>query len=138
MRKLFAALALTVLVACGGDGATGVVPGDIPPEIPGTYSLSTINGVALPFLLQASGPKVEVISDSYTLTTAGSFQQSTSFRVTSGDSASVETFPDGGNYAVQNGTVIFTFGDGTTLSANVSGGILTFDAGGLATVYVKQ
>ena len=133
MRKLFVALALTLLVACSGDGPTGA-GGDIS----GTYNLSTVNGIALPYLLQESGPRVEVFSDSYILGTAGKFIQSTSFRVTSGDTVTFEIFPDSGSYTVQGTAVLFNFADNSTLSATLGTGALSFSSGGLATVYLKQ
>jgi hypothetical protein len=135
MRKLFAVLAVTALVACTGDDLVQVTGGDVT----GTYNLTTINGAALPFLLQESGPKVEVFSDSYVLQSAGKFTQSTSFRVTSGDTVSFETFPDSGVYAVQGSTIQLTFlSDSSIIVGTLAGGQLAFGAGGLTTVYVKQ
>jgi hypothetical protein len=134
MRKLLAALAIAALVACGGNDVVVSIN-----DVAGTYNLATINGSGLPFLLQESGPEVEVFSDSYTLGSTGKFTQSTNFRVTSGDTVSFETFPDSGVYAVQGSTVLFTFlSDSSTISGTFAAGQLVFGSGGLATVYVKQ
>jgi hypothetical protein len=80
MRRLFGILALSLalpLVACGGDSTA-------PEEtIHGTYTLQSINGMPLPWLLgQASADRIDVMSGSIILLENGTFTDLTTFRIT--------------------------------------------------------
>ena len=72
---LLSAMLAVPLVACGGDDSTG--PSE---SYSGTYTLRTINGQNLPFLIiQVGADKIEWTSDKVTLSdngsTGGSFTQ---------------------------------------------------------------
>lgn len=131
--KLCAAVLLAFTAACGGgDG-----PNE-PVSIAGTYTLQSVNGGPLPFVLfDGSGYKLEITSASYVLTDAGTFTNSAAFRETQGGTVltSTETFT--GRYTVSASTVTFTDSDGEVYTGTISGGNLVFNDEGLSAVFVK-
>lgn len=139
MRRL-AALVLLALassaVACNSDNATNPTA----ESLAGTWNLSTLNGNPLPFLLQASNPKVEFLNDQFVVSSNGTFTDTYNFRFT--DAAGVVT-TDGGSDAgtwTLNGTaVVFRYDvDASTSTATVNGNTFTIAAGGFSQVFTKQ
>jgi hypothetical protein len=114
------------LVACGGDDSTG--PSD---SYSGTYTLRTINGQNLPFvIIQVGADRIEWMSDKVTLSdngsTGGSFTQHSTFRLTEAGQATTETAADAGSYARNGTAATFTFNsDGSSASGTISGGKIT-------------
>jgi hypothetical protein len=130
MRKLLALACLAVFVACSDSTS--------PTSIAGTYSLTTVNGVALPFVVQASGPKIELLSDQIILNAGGTFSESENLRYTNGTAVTTQTSTDAGTYTVSGTAITFLFtSDGSTGTATLSGNTLTVAANGLSGVYTK-
>jgi hypothetical protein len=137
MRRLLVttfALATTLLAGCGSDGSTAPTQA----SLAGSWSLSTINGSPLPFVLQASGPKIEIMSDEFTVSADGTFTESTVARVTDGTTVSTITIPDNGTYTLNGTAAVFTFSDGSSGTGTVSGNTFTVASGGYSQVYTKR
>jgi hypothetical protein len=136
MRRILVSVftAATVLLsACGSDSTTAPTP----TSIAGTWNLTTVNGAALPFVLQAS-PKIEILSDQIVILANGSFTQSTQARLTNGTTITTQTIPDAGTYTLNGTAATFTFTDGGSETATVSGNSMTIAETGLSLVYNKQ
>jgi ABC-type Fe3+-hydroxamate transport system substrate-binding protein len=137
MRRLLVmtfAFATVLLAGCGSDGSTAPTQA----SLAGTWSLSTINGSPLPFVLQASGPKIEIMSDEFTVAANGTFTESTVARVTDGTTVSTITIPDNGTYTLNGTAAVFTFSDGSSGTGTVSGNTFTVASGGYSQVYTKR
>jgi len=136
MRRILVSVftAATVLLsACGSDSTTAPTP----TSIAGTWNLTTVNGAALPFVLQAS-PKIEILSDQIVILANGSFTQSTQARLTNGTTITTQTIPDAGTYTLNGTAATFTFTDGGSETATVSGNSMTIAETGLSLMYNKQ
>lgn len=134
MRRLIALLALSAVAACGSDNSTN------PISFAGTWNLTTVNGSPLPVTVQASNPKIEVLSDQITATAAGTFTETFNNRFTS-TTGEVTTQPgtDSGTWTVSGTTVTLHFSsDGTTFTATISGNTFTAAQAGFSAVYAKQ
>ena len=131
--KVCAVALLALTAACGGgDGVSG------PGSVEGTYTLQSVNGGPLPFVIfDEGGYKLEITAASYVLTGAGTFTNSASFRETEG--AAVTTFTEtfAGRYTVSASTITFTDADGEVYVGTISGGNLVFNEDGLSAVFVK-
>lgn len=134
LARMAAAALVAVSAGCGGDGdgITEVA------SVAGTYTLQSVNGAPLPFtFVDEGGYKLEVTGASYTLSNAGTFTNTASYRETEGGvvSTSAETYT--GSYSVSAGTITFTDSDGDTLTGSISGNTLQFSEEGLTAVFVK-
>jgi len=135
MRRILVSVftAATVLLsACGSDSTTAPTP----TSIAGTWNLTTVNGAALPFVLQAS-PKIEILSDQIVILANGTFTQSTQARLTNGTTITTQTIPDGGTYSLNGTAATFVFSDGSSGTATVSGSTLTIADARISLVYLK-
>ena len=98
-RRAFLVLSF-VLAACGSDSSTE------PSAIVGTWTLQTINGSALPFVLEQSATeKSEILSEVVTISAGGTFTESTTLRSTVNGTVTTQSFPDGGTYTVSGSTL---------------------------------
>ena len=133
LGKVCAMAVLAVAAACGGgDGISE------PASVAGTYTLQSVNGGPLPFVVfDESGYKLEITAATYVLTGAGTFTNSATYRETESGTVitSTETFT--GQYTVSASTVTFTDSDGEVYAATISGGNLVFNEDGLSAVFVK-
>lgn len=131
--RLCAVALLAFAAACGGgDGVSE------PVSVAGTYTLQSVNGAPLPFVLfDESGYKLELTAASYVLTGAGTFTNSATFRETEGGAVltSTETFT--GQYTLSASIVTFTDSDGEVYTGTISGGNLVFNDEGLTAIFVK-
>ena len=140
MRRMLVSvftLATVLLSACGSDSSTNPTP----TSIAGTWNLSTVNGAALPYLLQAASgtnPKVEILSDQIVISASGTFTQSTVARITQGTTVSTSTLPDNGTYSLNGTAATFIFSDGSSGTATVLNNTLTIAEAGISLVYIKQ
>jgi lipocalin-like protein len=137
MRRLLALLLLTAIsgTACGGDSGTNPTPA----SLAGTWNLSTINGAPLPFVLQAVGPKIEVLSDQIVAAAGGTFTETGSGRVTDAGVVTIVPITDSGTWTISGATVTFRFdSDGFIGTATLSGNTFTVAVGAVSQVYVKQ
>jgi hypothetical protein len=121
---------LAALVACSDSTS--------PTSIAGTYNLTSINGSGLPFILQASGPKIEILSDQIVANAGGTFSESGNYRVTNGTAVTTQIITDAGTYTVSGTAVTFLFSsDGSTGTGTLSGNTFTIAGNGFSSVYTK-
>lgn len=106
--RLALTLALTGIVAAGCDDSSG--PGD---DIDGNYSLRTINGAVLPFvLLQIDTQfKAEVTSGQLELRNDGTFNETLTFRVTEDGDTRTETDVTSGTWSQFGNQITFSWVD---------------------------
>ena len=120
-------------VGCGGGDSTG--PND---SVAGVYSLRTVNGANLPFvLIQVGADKVEITADVLTLTDAGSFTEITTIRTTTNGQVSTTTEADAGSYTRSGTAITATYNSGGTATGTIGGGTITVAFEGLSLVYRK-
>jgi hypothetical protein len=127
MRKSILAGLAMLLVACGGDKATG------PETVGGNYTLRTVNGASLPAVFyQDNEEKDEFLGGNITLVSDNSWTGNLSIRATSLPSNVVflsGSFPFSGSYSLNNGAI--TLNDaahGLSLTGSVGGGQLSVAA----------
>jgi hypothetical protein len=142
MRRMLAiayAVSTVVLAGCGSDGSTDptqALGGSS--ALVGTWNLTTVNGAALPLLLQESDPKVELMSDQLVVLGNGKFTRSLLARFTDGSDSSTETYPDSGTYKMSGSSAIFTFTDGSGGLGTLTGNQMTVSGTGIPFVYQRQ
>ena len=133
----FGLVVLATLAACGGESATGPNSSTTPV---GAYTMTTLNGKALPASLYADGTyNFEVTAGKLTLTNDGKFLAITTTRQTV--PGNVETFVDtvGGTWVLTGTTVALTdLSDGSTVNSAWANGTLTMSEtdGGVTTTIV--
>ena len=109
MRTLAVALVATVLAACGSDSPSG--PGTATsPE--GNYTISTINGKAVPMAIfsDTGGYKLEVLAGTLGIQSGGKYSVVTSYRQTIAGIVSTYSDSSGGSWLLTGTTVAFTDG----------------------------
>lgn len=126
MRKSLLAALVVILVACGGDKATG------PQSVVGSYTLRTVNGANPPgAVYQDAQQKLEVLDGTINLAAGNTWSGTlgarlTDFTVTPNQVTSYPGLPlNGGTYTL-NGSAV-TLNDpteGLTFTGTVSGGTL--------------
>jgi hypothetical protein len=133
MRRTLFIFALTALAACSGDSST-----DPNASVAGTYTLRTVNGSPLPYIILQSGAnKYEITDDAISLTDGGTWTEIGHDRTTTNGQVTTSSITDAGTYT-RNGTAI-TLNSPTNgpISGSVSGGTLTLTDLGVAAVYAK-
>src|SRR5437764_12682350 len=95
MRNAMGFVLLGLALACGGDKSSG--PGN--ESITGSYSLTTVNGAALPAVVaQVPDDKLEVTTGTLALHSDNSYLLTLSLRETSAGTVTVETLSESGTY----------------------------------------
>jgi len=126
--KLTASIAAIALItACGSDSTTGPSSGASNPV--GSYTMSTVNGKAVPTSLFADGAfSYDIIGGSMKLTSDGKFSTVTNYRQTL--PGSVENFVDstGGTWTQSGSALQFSISDGSTATATFDKSTLTLSA----------
>ena len=126
-------LPLLALLACDGDGSTG--PGA---SIAGAYSLTTVNGAPLPFVVQQAGTyKYEITADTYTLADAGTWTEVRADRTTSNGAVTTSTKTDAGVWSRNGTSITLTSTANGTLAGTVSGNTLSLSSAGNTMVFTK-
>ncbi len=135
-RLAFAALAFP-LAACGGGGDSPTGPTTA--SVVGTWNLQSINGQALPYVLQQTGAdKLEVTRETFTFSST-TFTQTTDYRLTQSGRVTTDSEADAGRYTINGNAVTVTFNsDGSSVTGTVSGNTITAAADGVALVYRRQ
>ena len=112
-----------LLVACGGDKATG------PNPVSGNYALQTVNGNNVPAVyFQDPSVKFEIVSGSFNIVGDNTWNGTFTLRGTDLTTGGVSTVtpPVGGTYALNNGSITLTDGrNGLTFTGTLAGGTLT-------------
>lgn len=115
-----AALAIYVLAACQDSTS----PGNTTPPITGTYTLSTINGLALPAEISHTGG-YQVLARQLTLTfDSGAVTEHGTFETHTNGTVTTETVSDSGSYVQSHDTVTMTMVSGTQRTMVVDGTLL--------------
>ncbi|MEO7501410.1 MAG: hypothetical protein ABIW94_02110 [Gemmatimonadaceae bacterium] len=135
-RTVFCALALMVAtVACNSDGVTNPEA-----DIPGTYSLKTVNGSPLPYTVVDSEGSYIIVSDVMTLDKDKTWKESISYRLDQTTPIVAEPDWDRGTWTLAGGVLTFhstAYSDEPAYTATHSGNTLTVTALGLVQVFQK-
>lgn len=134
MRRLIP-LVLAVAVACGSDSPTQPTT----TSIAGTWSLTSVNAVGLPFVINQSGnDKLELVGDVVTATATGTYTETFSYRETLNGVVTTSSQPDNGTYTI-NGNAI-TLNSSTTgpITGALSGNTFTVVDQGFVFLFTKQ
>ena len=137
MRRLLAitfALAAVTLAGCGSDTSLGPTHA----SISGTWNLTTIDGLSLPYVAQAANPKIEVLSDQLLVDADGTFTESAQLRFTTGSTVTTQAYDASGTYTVSGTKASFGWSDGSIGSATISGTTITVDQDGYSYLYTQQ
>ena len=143
MRRMLAiayAVSTVVLAGCGSDSSTDPTQSSLAGNsaLVGTWNLTSVNGAALPLLLQQSDPKVELLSDQLVVLANGKFTRSLLARFTDGTDSSTQTYPDSGTYSIRGAAAVFTFADGSGGMGTLVGNLMTVSGTGIPFVYQRQ
>jgi hypothetical protein len=126
-RRLAILCALFLASACGSDSGTVVPPVG---SVVGTWKLTSVDGKPLPYVYQASDPKLELIAKQYVITSTGTYTSSYTLRGTELDgTVNTTTSNDAGTFTLSGSTVQFTsttdasvlFGEATTTTITIPG-----------------
>lgn len=121
-RHVLAALAM-LLVACGGDKATG------PEPVTGSYTLRTVNGATLPATYyQDAVEKDQLFAGTIALAADHSWTGSLSVDATTIPGGQVlfhGAIPVSGTYALNASSITITDPHGLSFTGTVSGGTMT-------------
>jgi hypothetical protein len=132
----FAALAATlpVVSSCGDDSPTGPGAG-----VSGAYTLRTVNGSNLPFVvIEIGADKIEVLNETLTLSGNGSFTQAGMFRLTESGVVTTEPYAGAGTWSVTGTSITLVYSGGGDLETGTVGtGSITFTDDFFTRVYRK-
>jgi hypothetical protein len=133
MRRTLAGLFLIAAIACGSDSTT--TEPDV--QMTGTWSLQSVNGAALPYLVQTTPSKVELLSDVFVMATGGFVEQSI-VRTTTGTTVTLDTARDVGTYTVKGSATTFMWSsDGSSAVVSVTGNTFLAKSGSTSFVYSR-
>ena len=141
LQVVMVILAGGLLTACGdggGDGGDATGPGGT--SIFGTYTLETINGSSLPFVVfQVGNDKVEITAGSVQLNSDNTYSVSVTFRLTEAGTVTTETDTGAGTFTATGSTIQFSdAGDGSgPFTGSISGNTLTIIDDGDTFVFGK-
>ena len=134
MRRLVP-LVLCFALACASDSTTTPTQA----SLAGTWSLQSINGIALPFVTSQTGTsKTEILSDIVTAAETGTYTEVAQVRTTLNGQATISTESDAGTYTVTGNAVTIRSSDGTSVSGTVKGNTFTVAGNGVAFEFKKQ
>jgi hypothetical protein len=142
MRRLLALALLLASVSCSKDSSTNPTT----ESLAGTWNLSTINNLPLPFLLAEADlqtvpptPRIELLNDQIVATSAGTFVEIANARITDGTGTFTVPFTDKGTWTLSGNTITFHFdSDGSSGTGTLSGNTFTIGETDFKSVYVKQ
>lgn len=110
-------------------------------QVPGTYSLRTINGAVLPYLVTMDQTgSYSLVSDAFTFNSDGTFgeQLAEDFTATGTTTATRLTGDDNGTWKLSGTNVVLVFADASGLTgAFTNGNTITFTGGSVTAVYQK-
>ncbi len=120
------AVAIAFVPGCGSSAATAPTT-TVVTSVAGTWDLTSVNSSSLPFTYQPSDPRLELLAKEFVISDAGTFTYSYSVRATDLDgTVTTSSGADSGTDTLADNVVTFVFkGDGTTVTATVSGATMT-------------
>jgi hypothetical protein len=134
MRRFIVLLVVAAAVSCGGDSSTSANT-----PVSGTYTLRSVNGLKLPFIVaENDSTRFEILSDAFTLADDRSWTEAGTSRTTLNGETSTDAIARSGTYVLGTGTKITLissngdFSDGT-----IGGGTLTVINEAVSAVYQK-
>lgn len=132
LRSASLVFVASLLTACGGD-STG------PAQALGTYTLQTINGRTLPFIVvQLLDYKLEVTAGSITLNADQTFSHRTTVREDDAGQVTTEVFLIVGTFSQTGNTLLFTdAAEGEQYTGVLSGNSITISDPQVTLVYSK-
>ena len=136
MRRLAALSILAFSLACGGDSPSTPTP----PSVVGNWSLETIGGARLPYVIQQIGSdKLELMEAGVSATANGAFSATSTERTTISGKVESQSYVDPGHFTIVGTSVSFVFdADGSVVHGTLEGNTLTFNDGPLPVVYRRQ
>ena len=131
-HRLFAAMTLIVLAACGDSTEPTTA------SLAGTWTLQSVNDATLPATVNGSGAnRSDVTKGSVILVATGNYTQSVEIVTYVSGQASTMPLNDAGTFTVSGSTITFTSTGGSTQTATVSGNSMTVVAAGATAIYVR-
>ena len=124
MKKFFAVAMLSVLALTACSDSSG--PGEN--NIAGTYTLRTVNGSNVPFVIAQIGTtyKLEILSGSVVISSNGTYTETASLRETNGTTVTTEQENSNGTWTRVNNAITFRDAvDQTTVTASAGDNSLT-------------
>src|SRR5262245_3013381 len=107
MRVLVVIAGVVGSVACGSAmpvGPSEVPSSPAPSSVAGSYTLYTIDGAPLPFILSRYGDtKIELLSDTLVLDPNGSATERATSRFSAGPRVQTSTTTDEGSFTIERG-----------------------------------
>jgi len=133
MRRFFTLLAVATTLSCGGESSTSVSS----EPVAGTYTLRTVNRLPLPYVIaDQDSIKVELLSDSFTLTDDKKWSQFGTRRVSFSGQVVIDTITNVGTFVLNAPTITLISANGS-IDGSVSGGTLTLKNDAVEAVYKK-
>jgi hypothetical protein len=134
MRRLIP-LFLAAAIACGSDSSTQPTT----TSIAGTWNLTSVNGVALPFTIsQTANDKVELTGDVITATATGTYTELFQFRETLNGTVTTSSEPDNGTYTLNGTALTLNSATSQSITGAVSGNTFTLIDQGFVFLFTKQ
>jgi hypothetical protein len=137
-RWLIACLLLlcsALFAACGGSAGTTA---PIVVDMTGTWNLTSVNDRSLPFVIQPSDPKLELLSKQFMIAGSG-FTSSFTVRATDLDGTVTNTTrTDAGTATLAEDVVTLRSNDGTTVTGAIAGSRMTILSGEFTQVFTRQ
>jgi hypothetical protein len=131
----FLVLVMGAVTACGGDSVTSTTGSA---SLAGTYTLRTINGTALPFVLQSGTNSITVTADAITVADGGTWSESGAYRQTINGQTTSQVISDGGTWTRAGASVAFSSRATTGYSGTFTGsGFSLTDNSGAAFVFTR-
>jgi len=133
MRKSIGLLIALLGLACGSDKMVG------PESVAGNYSLKTVNGLALPFVVIQSGREsLEVTSGALSVNGDNSYVLTFDLRETQDATVTIETTTEEGTYHRSGNALSFHPNDDSgDWSAAYASGTLTMTTDGVTLTFRK-
>jgi hypothetical protein len=139
MRRVVSLVAIVAaLSGCGSDST-----GPTTASFAGTWNLTSVNNLALPYTIPSSVPMTEVLSDQFVMTATGTFTETFNLRFTdTGGVVTTKSFTDAGTYTLIGTAASFKFNsDQSVTPGSVNGNTFTISGGAnnaITFLYTKQ
>ncbi len=141
MRRLMVVGMVALAAGLGGCGSDSVTNPVVQSSMAGTWSLVSMDGYTLPFIVaQVGSDNFAILSDVITADSSGGFAELTTVQALVNGQVTLDTIPDGGTYVISGTSVGLTYkSDGSTAMGTVIGNTLSLtDGSGNALTYLKQ